>query len=117
MGALLWSAHILCCGWYICAALNPDLTETWVYKEQDGGGPGEVFHMEPGDQWLRSLYFVITVFTTVGFGDQLPHNSSEIYYTYLVMFVGTILHSIIIGQVIDLVTSVDATAAFIEDKA
>jgi CRP-like cAMP-binding protein len=53
------------------------------------------------------MYFVLTIFTTVGFGDMSAVTVGEIITVALVMFVGTVVHSIVIGEVINLVSEVD----------
>ena len=37
-----------------------------------------LLHYEPFDQWAHSMYFVFSVFTTVGFGDISAFTTGEI---------------------------------------
>merc|ERR1740121_3527058 len=53
------------------------------------------------------MYFILTVFTTVGFGDMYPVTVGEIAYVVFVMMIGAVVHSIIISEVITLVSEVD----------
>jgi len=109
---LIWVAHLLACGWYLCAALHEDARDTWVYR-RDVYGHSPVLDMQPlleqdaFEQWVHSFYFVLTVFTTVGFGDISATTTGEIIYVCFTMVVGTVVHSIIISEVISIVTKVD----------
>merc|ERR1719343_89147 len=53
------------------------------------------------------MYFILTVFTTVGFGDMSAFTIGEIVYVAFVMMVGAIVHSIIISEMINLISEVD----------
>jgi len=73
---LSWVAHMVCCGWYLTAALQTSVPyqDTWLgMRITDSSGGNLVFRGDgtpqaPEVQWLHSFYFVLTVFTTVGFG-------------------------------------------------
>eukprot|EP00960_Hanusia_phi_P070049 767227-Hanusia_phi.AAC.3 len=58
-------------------------------------------NLEP--QWLMgylvSFYFVVTIFTTVGFGDISPNNPSEVGFVIILMQVGAILFGILLAEV------------------
>lgn len=47
----------------------------------------------PQVQWLHSFYFVLTVFTTVGFGDMSAFTEAEIGYVCFTMLLGAIVNS------------------------
>ncbi|CAK9038711.1 unnamed protein product [Durusdinium trenchii] len=47
----------------------------------------------PEVQWLHSFYFVLTVFTTVGFGDMSAFTEAEIGYVCFTMLLGAIVNS------------------------
>jgi hypothetical protein len=100
LAALGWVNHMLACGWYLVAAMHTDHQLTWVASRG-------ILEEPPFVQWLHSFYFILTVFTTVGFGDMSAHTVGEILYVMMVMIVGAVVHSIIIGEVINLVHEVD----------
>jgi len=105
---LAWCVHILACGWYLCASLHDNPADTWVYRRTaDGESNISLAWRPPVDQWVHSMYFVLTVFSTVGFGDISAMTLGEISYTCVTMAVGAVVHSIIISEVINVVTSSD----------
>jgi len=114
---LLWIVHCLACGWYLCAALEEDPAETWVGRRNlDSAGEVTLLSAPPLVQWCHSFYFVLTVFTTVGFGDMSAVTTIEIVYVCFTMMAGAVMHSIIISEVISIVTSVDQTSAFVNKR-
>jgi len=98
--SLFWSMHMLGCGWFLIAALHDDPSETWVY----GRGLEE---SDPTTQWITSMYFVLTVFTTVGFGDISASTVAEIFYAAAVMLIGTVLNTVFLSEVINMLSSLD----------
>lgn len=109
---LFWIVHILACGWYLCAALHSDFNETWVARRQVASpyDSADTSLMSRGalEQWLHSMYFVFTIFTTVGFGDISAFTTGEISYAIFTMLIGAIVHSIIVSEMINIVTSIDS---------
>jgi len=59
---LFWIVHILACGWYLCAALHTDFTETWVGRRVVAMDGSNLLTREPSEQWMHSMYFVFTIF-------------------------------------------------------
>jgi len=118
IAGLFWTCHLLACGWYLCAALQDDVNETWVARRSvDASGETSLLSQGPFEQWLVSMYFVLTVFTTVGFGDISAGTEAEILYVAVTMMVGAVVHGIIVSQVINIVTSTDQIHEFIEKQA
>lgn len=115
---LAWAIHILACGWYLCAALHDNPQHTWVFRRKISDLPveEEMVRKPSIDQWMTSMYFVSTVFTTIGFGDISPYTISEITYVAFVMIVGQVVHSIIISEVISILTSNDQIKTFVEQQ-
>jgi len=113
---LAWVIHLMACGWYIVAALHSQPENTWVAK-RSVNPMGDMLVDQPAiEQWLHSMYFVLTVFTTVGFGDMSAGTEAEIVYVALVMVVGAVVHSIVISEVITIVTSSDRLHDFKDSK-
>mmetsp|Transcript_42067 Transcript_42067/g.90892 ORF Transcript_42067/g.90892 Transcript_42067/m.90892 type:complete len:795 (+) Transcript_42067:213-2597(+) len=112
---LFWIIHLMACGWYLCAAFHDDPSMTWVatYKVSNSKTVAE---LNAFDSWMQSVYFVITVFTTVGFGDISATTNGEIVYVFFLMMVGVVVHSMIIGEVIAIVTSNDRVNEFVKGR-
>jgi len=114
---LVWSVHLIACGWYLCAALQNDVNETWVARRARKTTTGaSLLEAPPAEQWLHSMYFVLTVFTTVGFGDISAGTEVEILYVAFTMLAGAVVHSIIISEVIQVVTSTDKVQEFTDQQ-
>mmetsp|Transcript_40847 Transcript_40847/g.94784 ORF Transcript_40847/g.94784 Transcript_40847/m.94784 type:complete len:697 (-) Transcript_40847:108-2198(-) len=96
---LVWLVHVLACGWYLCASLYDNHFETWLahrlVRDQE-----MLLYRPPVEQWVHAVYFVFTVFTTVGFGDFSIKTMPEVIYVCFTMLIGTVMHSVIIGKVI-----------------
>jgi len=113
---LFWIVHLVACGWYLVASVadeNPE--ESWVGRRtlQDGSSLLERGHV---DQWIQSMYFVLTVFTTVGFGDMYALTTPEIFYVSFMMLLGAVVHSIIVSEMINVVTSADQKSIELEKQ-
>ncbi|CAE7562099.1 KCNH6, partial [Symbiodinium microadriaticum] len=113
---LIWVVHVMACGWYLCATLHEDVLETWLARRLVGINEEMLLQGDPFDQWAHAMYFIFSVFTTVGFGDISAFTTSEIMYVTLTMMVGAVVHSIIIGQVINEVTSDSTVNTFLKNK-
>lgn len=114
---LMLAVHFLACGWYLCAALHDDPQETWVARRSvNADGDRSLIDQDSFEQWFHAMYFVLTVFTTVGFGDMSAMTMGEIAYVALTMVVGAVVHSIIISHVITVVTSQDRTEIFVQQQ-
>lgn len=112
--------HITACGWYLCAAVHENHKLTWVGRRQAANADGDVTSLltQPHYvQWCHSLYFVLTVFTTVGFGDMSAVTAGEILYVCFTMLIGAVIHSVVISEVISAVQSKDAAKALVESQA
>eukprot|EP00931_Biecheleriopsis_adriatica_P080096 TRINITY_DN53455_c0_g1_i1.p1 TRINITY_DN53455_c0_g1~~TRINITY_DN53455_c0_g1_i1.p1 ORF type:complete len:731 (-),score=95.69 TRINITY_DN53455_c0_g1_i1:41-2233(-) len=101
---LFFVVHVLACGWYLCASLHDNHEHTWLYRrvlyEDTELGPITVLQASHFEQYMSSFYFVLTVFTTVGFGDISASTPSEICYVCIVMLLGAVVHSMVINEVI-----------------
>jgi len=107
---LVWAVHLLACGWYLCAHVHEDYSITWLARRILPDGHS-LLEEGPLIHWANSMYFVLTVFTTVGFGDISAQTIGEIVYVCITMLVGTILNSIIMSEMINIITSIDQAAA------
>jgi hypothetical protein len=114
---LLLCVHIFACGWYLCAALHYDNWEqTWLADRTVDNAGTWVAHADSGTQWIHSMYFVLTVFTTVGFGDIGPRTNAEIAYVFFLMMIGAVVNSIIVSGMISILTDIDEASKSLRDK-
>ncbi|CAK0795523.1 unnamed protein product [Prorocentrum cordatum] len=111
-----WVVHLLACGWYLVAALHENHLETWPNRRSVSIDESTLFSASSPVQWVHSMYFILTVFTTVGFGDMYPVTVGEILYVVFVMMIGAVVHSIIISEVINLVSEVDEDTRWKRNK-
>lgn len=114
--------HLASCGWYLCAALHFEPADTleraaatdglyvmsWVWRR---ALEAPMIDESPVVHWLTSMYFVLTVFTTVGFGDISGFTFAEMAYASVLMVVGSLVHGTIMGSVINVLTRADQVAA------
>lgn len=108
---LFISVHILACGWYLTAVLHDvDSDETWIVRRN-------VADKEPRSQWVQAMYFVLAVFTTVGFGDIKAVTDAEVVYAVFTMLVGALVHSFIISEMLNIITFVDDAALEMRARA
>lgn len=104
---LLWVVHLVACGWYLVASLHDDHQETWIGRRVVDTKGTTLYEASPEEQWLHAMYFVLAVFTTVGFGDIAAVTSAEVAYALLTMMIGIVINSIIVGKMVTAVTRVD----------
>jgi len=115
-GSLILAVHLFACGWFLCASVHDVQEETWVYRRSVAVDGTALISREPWEQWLHSMYFVLTVFTTVGFGDMSAMTLGEIVYVMCTMIVGAVVNSIILSEVITVITSVDQLAREVSEQ-
>ena len=53
--------------------------------------------------YVKTLYYVITTFSTVGYGDITPKASKEIAYVMFVQLIGVMIFAYITGSVTTLI--------------
>ena len=72
--------HIFACLWVFIAQMSNEGESSWM--------DGDVSKMDKSDQYVTSFYFIITTFSTVGYGDMSANNFSEKIFCILVMCLG-----------------------------
>ncbi|CAD7924032.1 unnamed protein product [Amoebophrya sp. A120] len=107
---LLFVSHIFGCFWYLLAAMHENPLDTWVGNRSLNRPDGTTMYMieqTPSYQWLTCIYFILTVCTTVGFGDITPFTEAELIFTTMLMLFGAVINSVIVSEVIAVLTRVD----------
>ena len=64
-------------------------------------------HSDVVTQYIRSLYWTVTILTTVGYGEITPHLNYEYVFTSLVMIIGAFMYAFIIGNIASLISTLD----------
>jgi len=101
--------------WIACTWLYIGLTGThsWLTKAQDGYAFFQV--TDWGDMYLLSIYWSVTVVSSVGFGDITPTNKAEFLCAIACMVLGAGIWSFIIGNVVGMVKALDKHRLDFED--
>ena len=98
-GAVLACTHIEACFMYYLARLHDFGEDTWL-------GP-KVADMTGFDRYVASLYFSITTFATVGYGDWSMSNSRERLMGSLFMLFNVVVAAWVIGSITLLIVKGD----------
>ncbi|MCB1141833.1 MAG: cyclic nucleotide-binding domain-containing protein [Leptospiraceae bacterium] len=69
-----------------------------------GGIPGNHDIMTT---YIKSLYWTITTFTTIGYGDITPQNNIQMIFTIQVQILGAGMYGYIIGNIANLIANID----------
>jgi hypothetical protein len=96
---LLWMlmvAHWAACGWIILGNIRPDFNAP--------------------ENYLRSFYWVITTFSTIGYGDITPMNVPQIAYTILIEVIGVGMFGYMIGNIASLLANLDIARSKYQEK-
>eukprot|EP00746_Dinoflagellata_sp_MGD_P027216 gnl/MRDRNA2_/MRDRNA2_164207_c0_seq1.p1 gnl/MRDRNA2_/MRDRNA2_164207_c0~~gnl/MRDRNA2_/MRDRNA2_164207_c0_seq1.p1 ORF type:complete len:806 (-),score=175.04 gnl/MRDRNA2_/MRDRNA2_164207_c0_seq1:619-3036(-) len=102
-------AHVAGCLWYALAKFHEDISETWIVNR-------DIQDAEILDQYLHSMYFIITTLTTVGYGDISASTNAEIVVAILLMMGGVLGYSIAVGTVSSVLMQVDQRQTLIANK-
>jgi len=116
---LLLAVHLLACGWYLVAAMHHNYEDTWLAKRVSTTQEGRevaFFDASPIVQWIHAMYWVITVFSSVGFGDIVPQTTAELLYACFTMLVGAVIHGAIISHVVSIITTADKVDEFAQQQ-
>ncbi len=92
--------HLLACAWYLMAFATGFPADSWAVGES-------LASETTGGSYLRSLYWVVTTATTVGFGDIAPGNTEEYIFGLGVMLIGASLFAYVIATGASLVSSLN----------
>ncbi|RJP62669.1 MAG: hypothetical protein C4543_01635 [Ignavibacteriales bacterium] len=81
------AAHILSSIWLLLHHIDPALSNS--------------------ENYITSLYWIVTTLTTVGFGDIIPVGNSQMIFTILVEIMGVGFYGFIIGKVVTILSNRD----------
>lgn len=104
--------HICCCFWVILANLYQDADEfadTWIYR---------LNYVDDDDYkvYIASMYFVLTTFTTVGFGDINGVTTPERIFCLILMLVGAVAFSFAVSSLSSMLSTIDTRSAILRER-
>jgi len=69
-------------------------------------------------QYITALYWSVATLTTVGYGDISANqgNVSEVYYNIVTLIMGTLIYTLIIANLEDMVSQLDTTMSLYKEK-
>ena len=72
--------------------------------------------MSDNDRYITSFYFIITTFSTVGYGDMSATNSTEKIFCIIIMCIGVTAFAAGTGELTNLFQSYDSENAILQEK-
>ena len=78
------------CLWFLAAKLDGFPENCWVMRY---GLEGRA----PFDQYVNSLYFIVTTITTVGYGDRTAETNVELLFCCVLMIIGVVAYTMLIS--------------------
>ena len=91
--------HILSCLWVFFCTFTSDKENSFI--------DDDFLSMTVPDKYLTSLYFIITTFSTVGYGDISASNSTEKIVCIFMMLIGVAAFSTGTSAITNLLTNYD----------
>lgn len=90
-------SHVVSCIWIFFGSLeNPN----WIYVNNYVDNSNL-------DLYLYSIYFIWSTIFTIGYGDIIPVNSAERFFTILLMFIGILTYSFVVSALGNILTNKD----------
>lgn len=96
------SIHGISCLWFFLARFEGFPADSWVIL-------ANIDQLSPILQYQRSLYWVVTTVTTIGYGDITPHRPYEYNFVIIAMILGATFYASIIGGTVSIISNLDAT--------
>lgn len=100
--------HLVACMWVFVGKYN-DTSINWI----DSNNFQDLSNIK---LYIISLYWTITTFTTVGYGDIVAVNFSEKFYTVIVMTMGIIFYSYSISTLTNMLSNIDQRNAKLKNQ-
>ncbi|CAD8047776.1 unnamed protein product [Paramecium primaurelia] len=82
--------HLAGCFWYFIGTISPDPNNNWIVVYIPDGTSAV-------EQYIASVYFVLTILVTVGYGNILPVNNMEYVVGIIFQFLGVAFFAYVMG--------------------
>lgn len=102
--AMLYCAAVIvnllgCCWWAVGNYNGYPPEETWQYHVSGLAWlPNGVYQLGIPQQYVVSVYYVVTTLTTTGYGDIYPCNTTEMAWAMVTMIVAALFFAFIVGS-------------------
>ena len=101
--------HTMSCLWFLAAKLDGFPENCWVLR----------YGLEsnaPFNQYVNSLYFIVTTITTVGYGDRTAETTVELLFCCILMIIGVVAYTMLISQLTSIISANDKKQARLKEK-
>ncbi|KOO22278.1 cation channel family protein [Chrysochromulina tobinii] len=113
---ILLLSHLSACSWFgifkqVVEEGSEPVADNWIEAYASAQLVPKLADAIRGDmltQYTSALYWAFTTLTTVGYGDIVPKNVSEMWFVILMEFVGLIVFSIAIAQLTNIMDNFSA---------
>ena len=107
--AIVISIHIMSCFWYLSSKLYNFSPDTWVvrYNYQDS---------DIASLYITSIYWAVTTFATVGYGDITPNTKLELLICLSWMTIGIYFFAFTISSLNSMLSSMNLKDNLLENK-
>jgi len=102
VGLLFAMTHWSACVWYVIG-MSDDKGPTWVKAHM----PDEADEFQ---RYIYSVYFTLTTMTTVGYGDIVASNFSEVCFVLVLLLQASIVFASLMGVLTDLISTLNTSA-------
>jgi hypothetical protein len=108
---MLYACHLIACMWFYFGTIGMDGPQGapggWIEAEwpEHTHGPNGSFDGVPNlERYITSMYWAITVLSTVGFGEIHPHTNAEKVYSLFAELIGCFIFMMLVGNLSAIMT-------------
>ena len=112
LSAAILGGHVCACIWIFMGTLDNGWLKVLQNTIPDAGSEDWRFYSASEIYWF-ALYWIFTVFTTVGYGDYAGGNNQEYLFTIMLEFFGLLFFALLTGLITPLVQPEPNFEAFI----
>lgn len=111
---ILYACHLIGCLWFMIGSMSarpddPDWPSNWITNRGIDQANIEV-------QYLSSVYWAMTVLTTVGFGDIGPSTPGEMVFSCVAEMAGCFMFAILMGSIAAMITGEQVLQVEVDKK-